>query len=130
MVLGLRTDGIIMTRMNKTTEWVEQQIEELWEEEFDKWYDIVVSTAFTEATESEYKKLHTAEDDIMKSKHRVKIAAAQAKKDEEEAKLTLENEEEFDTENLDANFADLCAALAKPEQTAKVMCQWQQLRLI
>ena len=116
--------------MNKTTEWAEQQIEELGEEEFDKWYDIVVSTAFTEATESEYKKLHTTEDDIMKGKGRVKIAAVQAKKDEEEAKLTLENEEEFDTENLDANFANLCAALAKPEQTAKVMRQWQRLKLI
>ena len=125
MELGLRTDGIIMTRMNKTTDWVEQQIEELGEEEFDKWYDIVVSTAFTEATEREYKQLHTQENDIMKAKRRERITADQQKKDDAEALLTLENEEEFDARNVEANFADLAAGMQKPEACQKVMSQWQ-----
>ena len=129
MELGLRTDAIIMTRMNGTTAWVEQQIEELGEEEFDKWFDIVVSTAFTEACESEYKKMHTQENDIMKAKRRVKIAADQQKKDNAEALLTLENEEEYDAQNVEANFADL-ASMTKTEACQKAMRQWQRLKLI
>ena len=54
MELGLCTDGIIMWRTNKTGDWVDFYIEDLGEEEFEAWFNIIVSTAFTQQTENEY----------------------------------------------------------------------------
>lgn len=141
MELGLRTDGIIMTRMNKTTEWVEQQIEELGEEEFDKWFDIIVSTAFTKATESEYKAHHREADKECMDRRRAKLKEDEAKQEEEMQLLTLVNEEEFDAGNVDASFWDLTQWISgqqtkKDKASVKAMAlerirrQWQRFKLI
>ena len=130
MELGLRTDGIIMTRMNKTTAWVEQQIEELGEEEFDKWFDIVVSTAFTKATEDEYRKNHADTNAVVKRRRRAKILARQEKEENRDELLALAGEEEYDAENLEAQFADLGASQLKDDEILlKVKRQWQRLKI-
>ena len=129
--LGLRTDGVIMTRMNKTTQWVEQQIEELGEEEFDKWFNIVVSTAFTQAQEDEYKANHAETNAMVKERRRAKLAADKRKKDNQEELLTLAGEEEFDAVNLEANFADLETGWRTPDEVLlKIKRQWQRLKMI
>lgn len=61
----------------------------------------------------------------MKAKRRETITVDQQKKDDAEALLTLENEEEFDARNVEANFADLAVGMQKPQACQKVMCQWQ-----
>ena len=141
MELGLRIDGIIMTRMNKTTEWVEQQIEELGEEEFIKWFDIIVSTDFTKATESEYKAHHREAHKECMDRRSAKLKEDQAKQEEEMQLLTLVNEEEFDAGNVDASFWDLTQWISgqqtkKDKASVKAMAlerirrQWQRFKLI
>ena len=131
MELGLRTDGIIMTRMNGTTAWVEKMVEDVGEEEFDKWFNIVTSTAYTRATENEYKRVHREANERCKQRRREKLATKQDAKDEEEMLLTLHGEEEYSAENLVANFDDLArSGLTKPEKVEKVKRQWQRLKAI
>eukprot|EP00961_Rhodomonas_salina_P124796 1682056-Rhodomonas_salina.1 len=74
MELGLRTDGIICWRMNKTGEWVDQQLEDLGEEEFDKWFKIVTSTAFTQATENEYRATNWQTNEAVRTRRKAKLA--------------------------------------------------------
>ena len=141
MELGLRTDGIIMTRMNKTTEWVEQQIEELGEEEFDKWFDIICSTAFSARTENEYKQHHREAHKDNMERRRAKLKEDEAKHAEEMKLLTLVNEEEFDAANVDASFWDLTQWIAsqptkkdkasvKAEAMERIKRQWHRFKMI
>ena len=89
MELGLQTDGIIMTRMNGTTAWVEKMVEDVGEEEFDKWFNVVTSTAYTRATENEYKRVQREANERCKQRRREKLVSKQDAKDEEKMLLTL-----------------------------------------
>ena len=89
MELGSQTDGIIMTRMNGTTAWVVKMVEDLGEEELDKWFNVVTLTAYTRATENENKRVQREANEQCKQRRREKLASKQDAKDEEEMLLTL-----------------------------------------